>query len=361
MGWSENIVVTVPVRNEESVIPACLAALTSQSRPPDRILLLLNNCTDDTLEICLAAQARHPMIEISECRLSGALATAGEARRLAFERALDLAEDGVIITTDADATPGPDWVADNVLEIRRGADLVCGMASVVPDAAAAYKLAFDDMRESLLLQLQDELAAVVDPDPADPWPRHQQNSGASLAVRATALRRAGGAPAVACGEDRALVAAFRLTDARVRHAPHIVVPVSGRLEGRAAGGMAETLKRRAQMPDLMADDRLEPTVDALRRVMARARLRRVYRGAGGATALAADLLIGWRDFEAALRAPYFGVAWRDVQALSPVLMRRRVGFSQLARQTRQAFALLEELRGGVLPDAADDRETRRAG
>jgi hypothetical protein len=217
------------------------------------------------------------------------------------------------------------------------------------------------MREALLLQLQDEMAALVDPDAADPWPRHQQNSGASLAVRAAALRRAGGAPTVACGEDRALVAALRLTDARVRHAPHIVVPVSGRLEGRAAGGMAETLKRRSQSPDVMADERLEPTVDALRRALARARLRAVFGGSGDAASLAADLLILRRDFEAALSAPYFGMAWRAVQAASPVLRRRRVSFAQLARETRQAFALLEELHGGLVRDAAGDEEARRAG
>jgi GT2 family glycosyltransferase len=362
MGLAEKIVVAVPVRNEESVIPACLTALTAQSRAADRIVLLLNNCTDDTLAICRAAQARHGMIEIVERRLTGRRASAGEARRLGFARALEVAGDGVILTTDADAVPGPRWVADNLAEIRLGADLVCGMARILPDAAAAaHKLAFDDMREALLLRLQDGMVALVDPDAADPWPRHQQNSGASLAVRAAVLRRAGGAPAVAAGEDRALVAALRLHDARVRHAPHIVVPVSGRLEGRAAGGMAETLKRRAQMPDVMADERLEPTVDALRRAMARARLRAARRGGGDSAVLAADLLIGRRAAEAALLAPTFGIAWRDVQAQSPVLQRRRVGFSQLARETRQAFALLEDLYGFALPDGASGLETRRAG
>lgn len=180
-------------------------------------------------------------------------------------------------------------------------------------------------------------------------------------MRAALLRRIGGAPLVSCGEDRALVAALRLVDARVRHAPGIVVLVSGRLAGRAAGGMAETLQRRSVSPDLLADDRLEPTVDALRRALARARLRAVFFGGGLGDEFAADMLITKQALAAALRAPSFGAAWRDVQALSPVLRRRRVRFSQLARETRQAFTLLEDLRNNAAQDAADERETRRAG
>ncbi len=343
-------------------MPDCLDALLSQTRKPDHIVLLLNNCTDGTLAVCRAAQRQYSGIDIVECQLSGAQASAGEARRLAFARALDHAGDGVILTTDADAAPEPAWVADNLAAFSRGADVVCGKARIVPDgqAAAAHKLAFDDMREALLLQLQDQVMALTDPDPADPWPRHQQDSGASLAVRAGVLRRLGGAPMVAHGEDRALVAAARLVDARIRHAPEISVPVSGRLEGRAIGGMAETLRRRSQSPDLLADERLEPSVDALRRARARANLRAVY-GGGAQAALAADLLIRPADFEAALRAPYFGMAWRDVQALSPVLQRRRVRFADLARETRQAFTILAEWRAEAASGAMADDEARRAG
>jgi hypothetical protein len=211
-----------------------------------------------------------------------------------------------------------------------------------------HGLAFDDMREAFLLGLQDEISAIVEPDPFDPWPRHQHHSGASIAVRAEALRRAGGAPRVTVGEDRALVANLALVDARIRHAPHIQVTVSGRLDGRAAGGMAATMTRRLAQQDRLTDEALEPTVDAFRRCITRERLRGLGRGsgdggAGGAT-LATDLMIAPELLRDALLAPYFGAAWAAIQRESPILRRRRVAFLDLARETRQALALRDELR-----------------
>src|SRR6201999_3878982 len=140
------------------------------------------------------------------------------------------------------------------------------------------------------------------------WPRHQQHSGASIAVTATALRRAGGPPAVPNGEDRALIEKLRLADTKISHAPEVSVSVSGRLDGRAAGGMADTIRRRLVSPDIFADAALEPAVDAYRRTLAKARLRLVRQTRCDVTHLAEELLIAPDALLAALSAPYFGTA-----------------------------------------------------
>jgi hypothetical protein len=201
----------------------------------------------------------------------------------------------------------------------------------------------DASNEAFLLSIQDEIAAIVDLNVTDPWPRHQDHSGASIAVRAATLRRAGGAPRVTTAEDRALIKSLLLVDANVRHA-EIVVRVSGRLDGRAHGGMADTIKRRLQRPDLFTDERLEPTVDAYRRVLTKARLRNVLFGCGDADSLAEDILLGSGVMRELLRAEYFGMAWAEVQRLSPVLQRRPVRFTDLHREIRQARALRDRLR-----------------
>jgi GT2 family glycosyltransferase len=346
MSEGQQTVVAIPVRNEEHHLNACLDGLLAQTHRANAIVLLLNNCNDASLVICQQASQLLPGLHIVECELDGDNASAGEARRRALNYAQHLTIDGVVLTTDADSTVPATWIADNLAVIAQGADCVCGMAVIDPEdnAANRRRLEFDDMRETLLIALQDEIAAIVDPDPFDPWPRHQQNSGASIAVRADILRLAGGPPRTACGEDRALIAKLALIDAKIRHAPHIQVAVSGRLNGRAVGGMADTIARRLQRQDYLTDDIVEPTVDAYRRVLSRLRLRGVGQGLTNPYDLAADLLIAPPILLGALQAPYFGAAWAQIERESPVLRRRRrVAFMELARETRQAFALRDHL------------------
>ncbi|WP_457836115.1 hypothetical protein, partial [Staphylococcus aureus] len=73
-----------------------------------------------------------------------------------------------------------------------------------------------------------------------------------------AWRRVGGLEPTPLGEDRAFADRLRRADCRIRHAPEVWVTVSGRIEGRAVGGMADTIRRRLSRPDTLLDDRLEP-------------------------------------------------------------------------------------------------------
>ncbi len=339
-------VIAIPVKNEEARIGLCLSALERQTEVFDQILLLLNNCTDGTLKICKQAAKRSGKIKIHQHTLLGNLASAGEARRLALDYAMEAAGAGVILTTDADAVPDENWVADNMDALADGVDVVCGRAEINPADAPFIPehLQIDARNEARLLSIQDEIASIVDPSAVDPWPRHQDHSGASIAVRAPMLRKAGGAPHVVIGEDRALIERLLLVDAKVRHAPEILVRVSGRLDGRANGGMADTIKRRMQKQDVFTDGRLEPTVDAYRRVLAKARLRAVMLGRANAAALTEDLLMGAGVMREILRARYFGAAWTEVQRLSPVLQWRMVRFSNLGGEIRQALTLCDKLR-----------------
>jgi glycosyltransferase involved in cell wall biosynthesis len=339
------IVVTIPVKNEEAHIGACLNALSMQTTSFDRLVLLLNNCTDMTAEICSDFRTRNQRIEIYESTLHGHLASAGEARRLALELAAETAPDCLILTTDADAVPQRSWIERNIREIQAGAGAVCGMAIIDPEDAKKIptELHQDDERETFLLSVLDEISALMNPDPFDPWPRHQEQSGASIAVRCDVLSFAGGPPRVATCEDRALIECLRLVDARIRHAPDIVVQVSGRLEGRAMGGMAETIKRRIVQQDALTDAKLEPAIDAFRRAEAQARLRAARQGLGDSVALARDLLIDPAEMRRLLEVSYFGQAWTDLQVASPMLQRRRVEFIGLAREIRIALGLREKL------------------
>ena len=93
---------------------------------------------------------------------------------------------------------------------------------------------------------------------------------------------------IVAAEDRRFFAALRASGARIRHAPEIEVVVSGRLVGRAEGGMADTIHRRMRRADPYLDDALEPVRDFWRRIRGEAMgVRRLVPAASAAAELAA--------------------------------------------------------------------------
>jgi hypothetical protein len=129
--------------------------------------------------------------------------------------------------------------------------------------------------------------------------------------------------------------------ARIRHDPTVQVTVSGRINGRAKGGMADTIRRRMRQQDEFTDESIEPAVDAYRRVDFRRRFRRAWQTMPDRM-LAADLGIPLLTLQVMLEQPFFGAAWAAVDAQSPFLIRRRVRFSELPRQIDYARQLLQQ-------------------
>ena len=356
-GTRRPIVVAIPARDEADRIGLCLAALHRQRVRPDTVLLLLNNCTDTTATVSRAmAPGLGFRLVVVIRRLPPPRATAGHARRLAMTfAAAHAGRNGILLTTDADTVPPPDWIARNLAAIDAGADIVCGRALIDAQDARLIPghLHSDDALERELTGLLDNLAWVLDPEPHDPPPRHTEASGASLAVTACAYRKVGGVPAVRSGEDRAFVAALWRLDAKVRHDPSVLVSVSVRLDGRAAGGMAETLRRRVKRRDGFTDAQLEPAQDTWRRFMLRRQVRLAWRAGQGTDELARVLGMSGESLKHALAQAAFGMAWAAIEAASPPLVRQRVRFSDLEAEIAQAENLLRPLLGSSDVMAAD--------
>ena len=343
------VVVAIPARDEADRIGACLTALGCQTIRPDAVVLFANNCTDGT-EAAARRLAPRYQLDLIAAGLPPRQANAGYARRLAMQHAADLAgPGGIMLTTDADGTVPPDWVQRNLAALFDGADLVCGQSRVeaVEARFIPQHLHDDDVLERRLAELIDRMAWVLDPDPADPLPRHQENSGASLGCWVDAWRRAGGVPPVPTGEDRAFVAAVHRIDGWVRHDPHIVVTVSGRVIGRATSGMADAIRRRIVQQDEFTDETLEPPGDAFHRLTLRARARGLWQRPRPDPVLAAQLGIAPERLLQALLRPFFGAAWEEIDALGVLRNRRRVRFADLPRHIDVAELLLGSLEDAV--------------
>jgi GT2 family glycosyltransferase len=349
------VAVAIPVRNEVEHIGACLLALDrQQGARADRVLLLLNGCTDGSeAEVRRIIPHLQTNIDMITRQLHGAQATAGFARSLAMRlAAAGLTGRDVLMTTDADSQVAPEWIAANLAALQRGADVVCGQAVIDPAEARLIpaQLHADDALERELACLIDELTHLLDPDPHDPWPRHGEHSGASIAVRVAAWRRAGGVPPIASGEDRAFIDRLRQIDARIRHAPGVRVTVSGRTVGRAAGGMADTIRRRIVRQDEFIDSAIEPAADRLRRISWRAQARALWEGLGtDHVGLARGMGVTSGLVRCALAAPFFGAAWARLERASPLLCARAVRFVDLPAEIEAARALYQAVCSSLAP------------
>lgn len=247
-------IIAVPARNEASRLPQLFSALCAQSwlrlDRRLRVILVINNSDDGSFCAAKKLAEAHPRLELlaSEIVLPQPLAHVGSARRLAGDQALQLlgpSENGVILMTDADSRPDSGWIEHSLTAIAAGAHVVSG--EIFGDQEEEIRLGSGFLKRAQLRKrfdhLSDHLACLIDPDPSDPWPRHRDHTGASLAVRADWLARVGGVPALPSREDLALVSALQREGAVLRHAPDVKVIVSARLDGRAPGGMAACLRQ----------------------------------------------------------------------------------------------------------------------
>jgi glycosyltransferase involved in cell wall biosynthesis len=237
-------IVCVPARNEVERLPSLLRSLQEQTwlrarKRPLRMVLVLNNCDDSSRAVVERVARDLPRISLYliEVRFFPEHAHVGSARRLAMNRAFSLApRKSVLLSTDADATPRRDWIEANLRAIASGADLVAGhiVGNKQEEASLGFRFVRRAARHSYYAKLVDRLASLVDPVTHDPWPRHSDHTGASLAVRSEVYAAVGGMPALPFREDIAFVANVCRAGYRLRHPLNVQVTVSARLDGREA-------------------------------------------------------------------------------------------------------------------------------
>lgn len=280
--------VCVPARNEARRLPVLLDALAAQDwAEPVSVCIAINNSTDDSIAVMEAMRQRHAdrlVLHVENADFPPELAHAGSARRMAMDAGLAVlgsANGAILVSTDADTRPPPEWLSSIAAQVVNGADLVGGRLDIDPleplsPPVLRLRQAWDGYWAAVRA-IEDE----IDPIAWDPSPRHGDHTGASLAIRAAIYCACGGVPLMQTGEDRVLVNAALAIGARLVHPDSVYTYVSPRLEGRAAGGMA------AAMQDLhdAADNQAVPMAPSFQHWRARAKWRREMRSLPGGHAL----------------------------------------------------------------------------
>jgi glycosyltransferase involved in cell wall biosynthesis len=219
------IAVVVPAHNEEALIPACLAALRDAANLvslPVRILVVLDDCTDRTADVCGS-------FGVETCRISArnvGLARAVGARTLL---ANETAPESVwLATTDADTRVESTWLRHQVELARSGADVVLGIVQLGDDVPPGQ------LRRTFEANYRKRLSRDG---------THQHVHGANLGLRAGVYLRAGGFAPIATHEDHRLLQQLHsMEDITIEAPQSLRVRTSGRTNARSDQGFGTHLK-----------------------------------------------------------------------------------------------------------------------
>ncbi len=226
------LAVGIPARNEQTLVPRCLAALNAAaalSPVPIVAVVVADACDDETV-----VRARR-CLDAGPTQLTGIVteidaANVGLARHTACERAIEQTGRNAatvwLATTDADTAVPPDWFLRQLAWAALGADAVAGLVRI--DGATPQPI-----------RRRAELAQRV--QGTKPGHGHLHVHGANLAVRAELWTRVGGFAHHEVGEDNALLRSLHLRHANLIGVPDMTVTTSGRRHGRTPGGFARFL------------------------------------------------------------------------------------------------------------------------
>jgi len=279
------LTVIVPVRNEAHQLVDTLEALRKQQDVSKRpisaalydVLLLANNCTDASFDVATRYQQQYPdfQLHIAQIQLPPDKANIGTVRRILMDEACRRLtsvgqSDGIIASTDGDTVVDSRWVYNIMLEMAKGNDAVGGRILTRPDQS---NVRLFHLRDVMYRTLVAKAEAQFDPCLHDPWPRHFQHFGASIAVTCRMYQRVGGLPETPYLEDEAFYRALLRVDAKIRKSPHVKVYTSTRLQGRVAVGFSEQLRYWSTMSQANQCQLAEPAKAVIARFNYRQQLR----------------------------------------------------------------------------------------
>ncbi len=133
-----DVTVVVPARNEAHRVEACLAALAAQTYPPEHteVIVVDDRSTDDTSSRALVWTHRIPGLRVVR-------ATGGPfacPKKNALHLGIHSGAGEIILTTDADCAPSPDWIASTVRAFDPDVGVVAGYAPLIPKSGLLSRM-----------------------------------------------------------------------------------------------------------------------------------------------------------------------------------------------------------------------------
>ncbi|WP_315901449.1 glycosyltransferase [Rhodococcus sp. BP22] len=224
------IVVVVPVHNEEDLLQQALSSLArSRASVEDvevRTIVVLDACSDNSATIAAEWAARTDGSSV----ISVDFRNVGSSRAAGFRAAEGHSElsganlrETWYATTDADSAVRPDWLASHLRHAKLGAQAVAGTVRVDLDSAIC------GLERTYRSGYRNHVG-------------HRHVHGANLALRADVYRAVGGFGSLPTGEDVDLIRRVESRSIPVLYACDSPVSTSNRRDGRAPDGFAGHLR-----------------------------------------------------------------------------------------------------------------------
>ncbi|GAA5014610.1 glycosyltransferase family A protein [Acinetobacter puyangensis] len=211
--------IVIPAHNEETDLPACIHAMQIAideigSLAIDvRILVVLDNCTDQSLNIIQQAG-----IDYLQCDAQ----CVGIARDLGIRQMIATGAQW-IACTDADSRVDRYWLQQQLQ--HQPTDVICGVIEL-----DCWQHLSQTARKKYLSHYQDRMD-------------HRHIHGANLSFSATAYLQVGGFEALTCHEDVGLIQRFLDEEYQIIWSNLVRVTTSSRLNARAPNGLSAFLKQ----------------------------------------------------------------------------------------------------------------------
>ncbi|MBB3691969.1 glycosyltransferase family 2 protein [Sphingomonas sp. BK580] len=235
-----NLAICVPARDEAARLPRLFEALERLAVPLNRtvhVCLLLDSCSDHSAAIAAAyAHVSAHRVHLAEAPRSAPNAGVARHRAMLLGAAALGPEGGILLSTDADGWPAPDWLHTTLAALRH-AELVAG--DVVRGGPRVDE--GQDRVERYYARLH-ALRRRADPVPWEAASTHHHASGANMALHSAIYAALGGFAPLASGEDARLIDDAARAGHRVRRDAASIVHTSARRNGRARGGLAAALR-----------------------------------------------------------------------------------------------------------------------
>lgn len=241
----EAVLVVVPARDEQLLLPACLDAVAVAAAAvsvPVSTVVVLDACVDGTAAVLAGRAGVRGVVSDAGC--------VGAARRTGVRQGLlhlpDVRAARIWVgCTDADSRVPPSWLSHHLELADDGADLVLGTVDL-PDSGAG---AGHGPRTTVAASWRRAYEREIGPVGVHPHV-HPHVHGANLGVRASAYQRAGGFAPVRVHED-VLLARTLAAQPGCRVVSTVGSPVvtSDRLVARAPDGLAGDLRELGEPAD----------------------------------------------------------------------------------------------------------------